>query len=126
MIVSALLPVVVTACDILGVEKKCATYAVPAVSVVLMDSVSNGPVLSGSAIVIATSGTYSDTARVNIEPRNYNLGIPVAFERPGTYKVDVLVTNYFPWSIQNIRVDKTSDGCHVSTRQLTVRLRPAG
>jgi hypothetical protein len=111
-------------CDMLGITQSCATYAAPGIEVVLRDSATNGPILSGEALIVATDGAYADSVRFTIEPRNYNVGAGLAEERTGTYSVEAHVTDYRSWTMDGIQVRETSDGCHVLTRTLYTRLDP--
>jgi len=90
---------IVGACDILGIGVVCESYAAPGISVTLMDSETHGPVLAGNAVVVARQGAFADTMTFVIEPSLYNVGVGLAYERTGTYRVEVLVTGYESWAM---------------------------
>jgi hypothetical protein len=108
------------ACDLTG--PICTTEAVPAIAVIITDSTTNAPVQSGNLMVVATTGAFSDTLRANLGTFPQNFPWALAHERSGNYRVEVFVTNYHPWSMNNVNVSRNE--CHVETRTLTARLRP--
>src|SRR5688572_8191453 len=107
-------------CDLYG--PVCTDIAIPAISVTVNDSTTNQPVSAGNLMVVAKTTTYSDTLRATITPNN-SIVWALAYEHPGNYTVEVSVSGYHPWSVNNILVVK--DECHVQTRTVTARLQPA-
>jgi hypothetical protein len=112
------------ACDVIGLGRECDAYAAPALLVTLVDSLTGAPIPTPVGVVIATSGAYADTARLTSQSLPPNHAIYLAEERPGTYTLDVRVAAYRRWLMENIRVGRTSNGCHVETRHLQPRLSP--
>ena len=95
----------------------CTMEARPAVQVSVADE--NGAMLpAGTSVrVIARDGSYADSTTVitDSNPRSFGL----AYERPGTYQIELSASGFAPAAISDITVPRTPDGCHVSTRQLT-------
>lgn len=67
----------------------------------------------------ATDGAYVDSLRSNGSATTMS----GAYERPGTYVVDVRASGYQPFTTTGIRV--TKDQCHVITQTVTVALQRA-
>ena len=67
-----------------------------------------------SILVVATSGSFTDSARIpaNVTgvPRGLG-GVPLAGERSGRFDVRVTAPDYRPWTRQGIVVGR--DECHV-------------
>jgi hypothetical protein len=102
-----LVVVMLPGCDILGLE--CKTDLTMGVVVTLVDSISGDPVQSDTIKVVATAGTYADSAMIvkgapNWEP---TLGL---VERPGNFTLDVTATGYRQWTAKSIRVSQ-ADRC---------------
>lgn len=103
-----------------GQSVVCTMEARSSFAVTVVDSVS-GVNLAPSAVVrvaplarpdsivdlVATSGVYSG-------------GL---YERAGRFELSVSRAGYLPWRMADVQVDQ--DECHVITRTLTARLRPA-
>jgi hypothetical protein len=109
----------IAGCDPLGIA--CTDEARPGIGLVLVDSATNGPPLSGQLRLLVTDGAFVDSVRATIEPRNYNLPFHLAWERRGTYRIDAFVTGHHPWSLSGVEVQH--DGCHVQTRTIWARFR---
>ena len=99
-------------------EQDCTTDARPALSVSVVDSLTGGLPLSDSIIGVARDGGFSDTVRYPVFEGMSPLFL--AYERAGTYQVDVHAEGYASWSRQGIRVDKGE--CHVRGAQLVAKL----
>jgi hypothetical protein len=98
----------------------CTTIAVPAISVTVVDSVTHAG-LSVGTTVRAREGTYSDSVTISGIPGDADiLGIGLAFEHAGIFRVTVTHPGYIAWTVDNVRV--TKDGCHVQTAKLTAEL----
>ena len=113
-----------TGCDALGITRACTTEARPGIGVVLMDAATSGPILDGEAVITAIDGMFRDSIRFTVAPGNYNVAMPLAYERDGNYLVQARVTGYLDWAMDDIRV--RDGGCHVETRTLFAHLEPAG
>ena len=101
----------------------CDDYAAAGIVVTLADSSTNGRIPAGVAIVRAVAGAYADSARVSVEVFPQRQVFPLAYERPGVYRVDVSVTGYRPWAMSGITVRMESDGCHVETRSISTLMQ---
>jgi hypothetical protein len=106
------------ACEITG---PCTTEAVPGLAVTVQDSASNHiPEPRDSVSVIAVDGAFSDSVRALLLPPD-ELAAFLAYERAGTYRVEVKVRGYRTWTRSNVVV--TRDACHVRTFRLTALLQ---
>lgn len=114
--VLSLLLATVTGCSLMT-DPICTTEARPGLMVDVVDSITGAPAGSG-AMIIATSGSYADTARYT---EAYPSPYPLAHEAAGTFVVTVKQEGYRPWSRSGIRVDKGD--CHVRTVAVTARLQ---
>jgi hypothetical protein len=99
----------------------CTQEARPGISLVVMDSVTGGPVTAADVMVIASDGAVADTVRGPHIPAP-PLAAGLAYERAGTYRVEARATGYTTWARSGVRV--TEDECHVRTVQLAARMRP--
>ena len=114
----------VVACDSVAEPEGriCTAEIRPAVDVRVVDSVSGVPLI-GSTSLILLDGTFRDsTTTPTNAATNYLRGTSASHERAGTYVVRVRRAGYATWERANVRV--TTDGCHVQTVQLEVRLQP--
>lgn len=97
----------------------CTTEARPAITVAVLDSVTNEPVGEGGTIT-ATNGTTVYSAVTHDDyPGPYQL----AHEKAGQFTVAVEMSGYARWSRDDVRV--TRDECHVRTVSLTALLQPS-
>jgi hypothetical protein len=69
--------------------------------------------------VIVRDGIYSDTAQARV--RRNAPTVSAAYERAGTYIVQVRHAGYREWERRNVHV--TRDECHVRTVRLRAELR---
>ena len=107
----------------------CTTEAVPAIRVVVLDSISGEPV-RGPVRIVALDGAMSfelDSQDVVVpppeDPDTVVFGpFYLASERPGTYDVTVEAPGYGPWQRAGVRV--RAGECHVRTAELTALLQP--
>jgi hypothetical protein len=99
----------------------CTLEARPAMQVTVQDE--NGMPLSSldGVRVIARKGMYADTATV--APASQLASVPLAYERDGYFSVEVSAPGYTTATLPDVLVTRTYNGCHVVTRELTVRLR---
>jgi hypothetical protein len=112
---------VLAGCDVFN-PTICTLEARYSIAVFVHDSTTNAPVETGSLMVVATSGSFSDTVRFDLQPNYPDRAWGLAEEHAGRYTVEVFVTGYHPWVMNNVRVDE--DECHVETRTLTALMRP--
>lgn len=101
----------------------CTTFAAAGVVVVVHDSVTGAPIAAG-AVGIATDGTYRDSLQVaGLASDGTPESLAGAYERPGTYTVQVTKPGYAGWSQTGVQVSKGT--CHVRTVTLTANLESA-
>jgi hypothetical protein len=100
----------------------CDAIRVPGINVTVVDKATGNP-LAGEVTVTATEGSYTETINPAAVPAGPRLA-SLAYERPGTYRVEVQAPGYVTWVATNVRV--THDGCHVETVMLTAELEPSG
>jgi hypothetical protein len=100
----------------------CTLIALPGIRVTIVDG-STGLPFQEEVTVIATEGSYSETDSPPVRPGEPRIA-SLAFERPGTYRVEVQSPGYVTEIATNVRV--TRDDCHVRTVELTARLESAG
>ena len=118
----SLITVVLRACDALGITQECTTELRYGISVLVLDSIANGPIRNANSIVVkATDGAYSDSLAYDSSVPNPEGPIGLAPERAGRYTVSVRASGYEPWS-STVRVSKND--CHVEGQLLEARLRP--
>jgi hypothetical protein len=97
----------------------CTTEARPAITVGVLDSITDAPVGEGATIT-ATDGASVYSVITNDEyPGPYQL----AHEKSGEYTVTVQKSGYARWSREGVRV--TRGECHVRTVELTALLQPS-
>jgi hypothetical protein len=95
----------------------CDAVLKPGIAVAITDGTTGNAIL-GEVTVIATEGSYSET----VTPAQGLAAL--AYERPGTYRVEVHAVGYLPWVMPSVRVSR--DDCHVQTVELTALLTRAG
>jgi hypothetical protein len=101
----------------------CTMEAHPGISITLADSLAPSTQSFTNVIAVATDAAYRDTALVaTFPPSPYVTTVSLAYERAGTYTVDVRADGYAPWTRTGIEVQR--DECHVVTVPLYVRLAP--
>lgn len=104
-----------------GCGKACDAILKAGIVLTIVDGATGDPIVE--ATVIATEGSYSETVNLPSNPPAPGHAV-LAFERPGTYRVEVQAPGYLPWVMQGVRVSR--DACHVETVALTARLTKAG
>lgn len=114
-IIPLIIGLALAACDTFGVV--CTSDRRPGIAVMVLDSSTSAPVVSDSVLVIASEGMYADTAR----PISDTAEAFLAYERAGTYNVQVKANGYQPWESTNIQVSE--DACHVERVSLVARLQ---
>lgn len=78
------------------------------------------------AVVVALSGSYSETLRRMSDARVSGCLYVGADERSGTYSVQAEAPGFSPTTLGNVTVPVTKDGCHVEQVIRTIRLVPTG
>ena len=106
---------VLAACNTLTSDVICTAEARAGLTVSPVDSITSAPVTS-SLQVVAKEGAYADTAKVLI-----GTSVGLAWERAGTYTVEVSAPGYMLWSKSNVVVTKGI--CHVDGVAITAKLR---
>ena len=104
-----------------GCAQGCDAVSKPGIVLTIVDGATGNPI--EEATVIATEGSYSETVNLPSSPPAPGHAV-LAFERPGTYRVEVQAPGYLPWIMSSVRV--TRDDCHVETVVLTAQLTRAG
>jgi len=118
-ILRALLVAFVVAAN--GCGQACDAVLKAGIVLTIVDGATGNPI--EEATVIATEGSYSETVNLPSSPPAPGHAV-LAFERPGTYRVEVQAPGYLPWVMSSVRVSR--DDCHVQTVELTARLTRAG
>jgi hypothetical protein len=125
--------VMLASCDVFD-PGECTLQAGPGVIVVLRDSISGSPVampfqvraisglIADSSTNFANRGTQVDTIMVNVGSDRSSVSL--AYERAGTYRVEVEHPSYRPWARNGIPVREGR--CHVETAVITAHLQRAG
>lgn len=109
-------------CDIFSPEA-CELILRPGV-LLRMREADGGEVVTTSALAVAASGSYADSARfTSLLPASVP-ELRLAEERPGVYDIKVQTSGYEEWIADDIRVMK--DGCSVRTEILEPILIPSG
>jgi hypothetical protein len=103
----------------------CTLELRPAIVVTLQDSTNGSKGPFSSVSYSARDGTYADStllATVPAQLGGVDFSVGLAYERPGTYTVNVKANNYRLWTKSAVVVAK--DLCHVVTANLVARLIP--
>lgn len=111
---SVLLP----ACSPERPVKVCEYWVLPAVAVEAVDA-GTGAALTATAAGFVREGSYTDSLQW-CSTGNYPGTRCGAFERPGTYEVEVRHQGYSTWATHGVVV--TMGSCHVNTVMVTARL----
>lgn len=94
----------------------CTAVALPGVSVEVRDADTQAG-LAAIARGAVTEGLFVDSLRAI----GSSTTMQAAYERPGTYTVDVRATGYQPFTTVGVKVTKGE--CHVNTQTITVNLQ---
>jgi hypothetical protein len=101
----------------------CETYGVSAIGVVIVDSVTQGPLVADTIWGRARDGSYVDSVLFSTIGRTEPPITSLAFatERKGVYDVQVGATGYRTWERRGVRVRDA--GCHVIPVSLNARMQ---
>lgn len=100
----------------------CPTVALPALVLRVLDRTTGAPVVAGTSAT-AIDGAWSEAFRGPLpELVTDTTAFPfaAAYERPGTYQIEVRAPGYPVFTIRNVTV--TRGRCNVNTVQVTARL----
>jgi hypothetical protein len=99
----------------------CTMQAVAGLNIAVRDSVTNAPAADG-ARAVARNGSQEEVleAMAGATPGLTLIG---AWERPGTYTIEITKPGYRTWVRSGVTVAK--DECHVQPVRLDARLVPA-
>lgn len=117
-----LTPLLLGACDVLGIDRACTLEARPAIAVRIVDASTDLPPAADTGRVIVRDGAYADSVDVSRSLFEQEVLLGFAHERRGTYAVSVDVAGYEPWTLSDVRVGDTDDGCHVDTELVNAEL----
>lgn len=96
-------------------EPICTDVAIPGIIVDVVSATSENALTGASGVI--REGDY-------VEPLDtFGSQLYGAYERTGTYDLEVTAEGYVPWQRQGIRV--TADRCHVRTNRIEARLQPS-
>lgn len=109
-------------CEFLGVGVSCTDVLVSGISLEIVDSADASPIVTPDLLVVATNGTYADTARLSTGAQGLQAPVFVVGDRPGVYDVSVSAAGYERWTQTDVEV-AMQDECHVRTRHLLVRMQ---
>ena len=103
-------------------ERACTPDMRPAIQFTVQDYATKAYIASGTTVVLQ-DGAFLDSlvipaGRPDLDSGRYST--PRAEDRPGTYTLRVRRPPYLDFIV--IRVEVTSDGCHVQTRNLAFQL----
>src|SRR4029077_10742261 len=93
----------------------CTSEARPGISAIVRDSVTGAGLATG-AVAVARERAFVDTLR------GRDSVMRGAYERAGTYQLEVSRSGYQPWAKSGVRVAEGK--CHVATTRLAVFLVP--
>lgn len=105
-----------------GCAQGCDTVLVPGINITVVDG-ATGNAFEGDLTVTATEGSYAETSNLPAPPGGPRI-MSLAYERPGTYRVEIQAAGYETWVRTNVRVIRND--CHVETVLLTAELVPSG
>ena len=100
----------------------CPDHIPPGVRITFVDDATGGAVVAKTVRLIATSGSYADTAAFEWPSAVSIPALGVIEDRPGVYQVRAAVAGFSEWQQASVRVTQTNP-CHVTTVELTARLK---
>ena len=98
----------------------CLTYGTAAIFLVIDSAISSG---TATLTARVRDGSFEEVQRRELPSPPVAMGF--AFERVGTYDIEVAARGYERWTRSNVRIVKDPDGCHVARQAFRVRLTPA-
>lgn len=110
-----------TAC--IGPFESCDDVGNFGIQVTVVDSTTGRAPVGVTALLVATEGTYSESAQGTLQVSNGVLIVVAAHERPGTYTLRVTMTGYREWTRSDVRVTESGRCDNVETVKLTARLQ---
>ena len=105
-----------------GGGSSCDLSIEPGVIVEIRDAITGVP-LAANARGVVREGAYTDSLRAyetKGSAPNALVSRAAAYERPGTYSIEVDAPGHQSWRVDDVRVSKGE--CHVRTRRLTATL----
>ena len=106
--------------DELPIVTACTDESVPAFRVDVRDSTTGRRIIPPFDIYVR-DGIYVDSAKARATGDSTYSPFALAFERSGTYSVEVNAPAYQLWRVSSVQV--TKDECHVQTVELVARLQ---
>ena len=95
----------------------CLTNALPAILLQLDSAITGG---STRIVARVRDGSFFEVDSLDVPSERMSLQF--AWERVGTYDIEITARGYERWSRSDVRV--TKDPCHVVPQVIRVRLRP--
>ena len=99
----------------------CTTDYRPGLTIEVRDAKTNAPIAT-AALIIIRDGDYTETLGIPVEGGPISLSKSGAYERAGTYSVQVSQGGYASQTFSGIVV--TRDQCHVIGRVIAAALTP--
>jgi len=94
------------------------------IQVTVVDSATGrAPPLGSVALMILKDGTYTETAQGSLQISSGVLIVAGAFERTGTYSLEIQMTGYQTWTTTGVRVTESGRCDNVDTVKLTARMQ---
>jgi len=116
-----LLPIGLAVAGSCNFGQVCTANIAPGILVTIVDSATGSPIFD-TVRVVATHGSYADTAIVPPPAMSGPVIAWLAEERPGFYRVEARAPGYRPWTSPLLHVEQGD--CHVRTVEVTARLAP--
>ena len=116
-----LLAIVAAGCSACTAPIACTADLRPGLVVQVRDEQTNAPI-AASSIVVIRDGDYVESLAVRVEGGALALSRQGAYERAGTYTVEVSHAGYLTLGIPGVVVPR--DQCHVITNTIAASMRP--
>ena len=116
-----MIAVIGTSCD-LDLLGGCATFSSPAIFALPVDSISGEAITEPVVTGIAREGAYADTTKTGQETAPP--GLAFAWDRPGTYRLELSAPGYTTWVLDDIVVSRQGRCDVLQTYTVNVRLQP--
>ena len=98
----------------------CLTHAIPAIFLLIDSAISSG---TASLTARVRDGSFEEIQRRELPSQPTTMAF--AYERVGTYDIEVTARGYGRWTRSNVRIVKDRYECHVVPQAFRVRLAPA-